>query len=750
MPSAIYENFDLVITRKPDGTYSADARDTPGGDASVTFTFGGAPPEVLGVVTRNFQLTPAPAAPPPAAAGQPPGANGAPAIKDVGKYLYGAVFRDAMLAALRLGQERTHRRNTFLRIRLNLTDVPELAGLPWEMLSSESDNLALSVRTSVVRYQEREGAGAPEDLLVKEKPLRMLVVISNPDVPGAPALKVEEEWKRINDALQPLREQNLIELERLPRATLEELDNRAYDQARPVHIFHYIGHGDFDAAAGKGLLLFEGDAGGAKVNYVDGERLGISLSSFLSLRMAVLNSCKGATVSGADSFAGVAQKLLLGGDVPVVVAMRREISDDVAVAFAQVFFKWLLVNNLPVDAALTRARLTMRDVEYSRARAVAPSEWATPILFMRNHDGYLVDFQGRGRVPDITGLQPGGVPGVDPAAAEHYKTVLAALTKGKLVPFLGLDVNLFSREAVEDWLPESGTLPSYRELVKYLATSSKHPFPFIPALADVSQYALLHSDDEGTFYDTLADIFRRAGEPTGLHKFWARLAKQNDLLTGAAKANVDDETRRFLIVSCTYDNLLEAAFKQELDRFHVVSYVAYGENQGKFRHTVYAKPAPDAGEPVKQSQVVIDIANNYAGLYDQSPVILKIPGTVGEAAKPPFAITEDQYLDLLSKRELAGILPSQLLTKLRNSSHLFLGCNVREWSLRALLYRIWEDHQAHYASWAVLDRPGDIEKKYWGACKVRVIEQGLAEYLDGLGKSCLSLLPESQPLGGRA
>ena len=77
------------------------------------------------------------------------------------------------------------------------------------------------------------------------------------------------------------------------------------------------------------------------------------------------------------------------------------------------------------------------------------------------------------------------------------------------------------------------------------------------------------------------------------------------------------------------------------------------------------------GPTAAQNSVIVEQANNYGALYDLAPVILKIPGTVGETG-PRLTITEDQYLDFFSKRELASIIPSQLLTKLRSSNHLFL------------------------------------------------------------------------------
>ena len=111
------------------------------------------------------------------------------------------------------------------------------------------------------------------------------------------------------------------------------------------------------------------------------------------------------------------------------------------------------------------------------------------ILFMRGHDGYLWNFSNEGPV-----IVPDNLPeDIDAGMVKHYLVILNVLTKAKLVPFLGLDVNLLDRPAIDDWQPGDSTLPSYRELVRYLVTLTKHRLPFIPALADVSQYALCNT-----------------------------------------------------------------------------------------------------------------------------------------------------------------------------------------------------------------------------------------------------------------
>ena len=68
-----------------------------------------------------------------------------------------------------------------------------------------------------------------------------------------------------------------------------------------------------------------------------------------------------------------------------------------------------------------------------------------------------------------------------------------------------------------------------------------------------------------------------------------------------------------------------------------------------------------------------------------------VDGTVGDYRwKDNYVITEDHYIDYLSKSPIESLVPVQVLDKLRESHCLFLGYPVRDWNLRVFLKRIWE------------------------------------------------------------
>ena len=276
------------------------------------------------------------------------------------------LYRDA------LTQARIHGRG--VRLTLCLSGVPELIDVPWEYLFDAPDFLAMSAFTPVVRYLDLPRPHRP---LLVEPPLRVLGVISSPA--EYERLDVERERANLERALSALHQTGAVDVHWLERPTLGAL-LRAL-QSSTFHAFHYIGHGVFDREAQRGVLLLEDDSGWARP--VSGDKLGMILHDFSSLRLAILNACEGARTARSDPFAGVAGSLVQR-DIPAVVAMQSQISDEAAIVFASSFYEQVAAGS-PVDASLAAARLAIL------AERSDDIEWGTPVLFMRVPDGRIFD-----------------------------------------------------------------------------------------------------------------------------------------------------------------------------------------------------------------------------------------------------------------------------------------------------------------------------------------------------------------------
>jgi hypothetical protein len=360
-----YRIFDLLIERR-ESALRARVLSSPEGEASTEFTFPFSSLELENFILGMGQSR---------RGEQPTVSRNVQAAKAFGIRLFEAVFsgqvRDLYQGALRSAE----RENYGLRLLLRLSDVPELANVPWEYLYEPSlaRFLALSVDTPIVRYLDMPRRILPLNI---QPPLRILTIISNPR--EFPQLKVETEWRTLNDALSELVQSSLVSITRLEKPTMLALQQQL--RKDEYHILHFIGHGTFSEYREDGLLLLEDDQGaGAPVS---GHYLGTLLHDEKSLRLAVLNACEGARTSISDPYAGTAQQLVRQG-IPAVIAMQFEVGERTAETLSREFYR-SLADNYPVDAALAEARKAI----YTQGQDI---EWGIPVLYMRSPDGQLFD-----------------------------------------------------------------------------------------------------------------------------------------------------------------------------------------------------------------------------------------------------------------------------------------------------------------------------------------------------------------------
>lgn len=419
MKRRLYLDFDLLIEPAGQGGYRAKVLRSPAGEtAGQPFT---SPFSELEL--DNFYLRIGAARGASMRGEQPTEAE---AVTSFGSRLFDAVFQHELREALVSSRSQAESQNSGLRLRLRLTDCPELAELPWEYLFDHHERrfLALSEWTPVVRYLDVRGAITP---LPVNPPLRILVHIASPS--DLRALDVEKEWAKIQDALAPLESSGRVRVDRVrPRGTMADLQKqlrRATAEDAGYHVFHFIGHGQFDTRSGSGVLAFEKPSG--RVHEVAAEDIGALLHDHRTLRLAVLNACEGARGNRTDPYAGTAQGLMRQG-IPAVVAMQFPISDTAAIDFAESLYE-SVADGYPLDASVAEARKAIKN----EPNAI---EWGTPVLYLRAPDGRIFDLPEDAsprrrpdtpRRPTVTADQPDAGLSIDqdpdwPTALDAYFT----------------------------------------------------------------------------------------------------------------------------------------------------------------------------------------------------------------------------------------------------------------------------------------------------------------------------------------
>jgi hypothetical protein len=298
-------------------------------------------------------------------------------LQDFGWELFNSLFSREIRNRFDVSLERARMEGKGLRFKLRILP-PELAALPWEILfdKRQAEYLCLTNNILVLRYLE-----IPRTIkaLAVKPPLQILGMIAMPY--DLDMLDINNEKRWIENATKKLQEDGLVELTWLPGQTWRDLAKAM--RTGHWHIFHFIGHGEFEKSTGKGLVALADEDG--QTHLFSAMELGRLLADHPHLRLVILNSCKGATGSDRDLFSSTASILIQRG-IPAVLGMQYKISDRAAIEFSRSFYE-ALADGLPVDAAAAEARKAI-SIEVRNS-----FEWITPVLYMRSPDGKIFDLK---------------------------------------------------------------------------------------------------------------------------------------------------------------------------------------------------------------------------------------------------------------------------------------------------------------------------------------------------------------------
>jgi len=277
------------------------------------------------------------------------------------------------------------------------------------------------------------------------------------------------------------------------------------------------------------------------------------------------------------------------------------------------------------------------------------------------------------------------------------------------------------------WEPGSGRLPSAGDLAHALAER----FAVKSDSGDLAEVAqrVLAVEGSKPLERALRDLLLRdPSEPAPVHHALARLA-------GRLRAAESESYP--LLVTTTYDTALERAFEKAGEPFDLAVCIAAGKDRGRFLHIPWYSSEDRPVEPIARPNEYVDFPIDDYGDLSRT-IILKVHGGAVHDAPPGlqvptgFVITEDDYIGFLSESSVENLVPTQLLTKLRDSHFLFLDYTVHEWSLRVFLRRVWHEGEPGATSWAVEAGADDVDEDFWRTLEVERFTVSPADYLGNL------------------
>ncbi len=309
-------------------------------------------------------------------------------FREIGNTLFRALFQGQVqdLFFALFSQRVKGEEGASLRLRLNIDDeAMELATLPWEFMHHQDVFLATQIDTLLTRQLLNLEYGNIESLQLDGLPPTLIVI------PEVGNLDTAREERVITQALDAAQIPYRVLKGRVTRQALD--DALAEDR---YAILHFIGHGVFEEDADgtmHGRLRLNAAGGplqsGEDEDWISEIELQSLLGNHKSLRLVVLNGCEVGEVSErpeGEGFWGVVPALLRAG-IPAVVAMQYPIRDDVAIQFAETFYRRLCTGKWAghVDFAVTLAR--------NACLLAFPDDrgFATPVLYLRSKDGVIFD-----------------------------------------------------------------------------------------------------------------------------------------------------------------------------------------------------------------------------------------------------------------------------------------------------------------------------------------------------------------------
>lgn len=222
-------------------------------------------------------------------------------------------------------------------------------------------------------------------------------------------------------------------------------------------------------------------------------------------------------------------------------------------------------------------------------------------------------------------------------------------------------------------------------------------------------------------WEAVRNLADKRVEPSVVHQFLAALPA---FLRGRQRRAVAPQ----VIITTNQDIVLEQAFEEAGEPFHLLYYCGDGDYEGLFIHR----------DP-QGARHIIDKPENIRSLPPAS-IIIKLNGGIAypsaDAWPETAVIARGDYARLASR--IPDGLPAVVRRAISDRSLLFLGHGLTELDVEELI-RVCAGPQRTSKSWAIQWPRAHAD--YWAQCGLEVCEYDLAQYVPDLEALLLAAVP---------
>jgi len=308
-------------------------------------------------------------------------------IKKLGDALFDALFdqdlRPDFFDSYQTIVKQNHQKLKIV-LEINESAMPEVIAYPWEFMcipeKYNKGDIWFATDRNLTFYRSRYSSLQEEPQYIqleKEQKLKIALFVAKPTSRKSetePDLSNVEYYEIQNQLNQLSYQKARMELLSVNNPAISKTVPSVLETDKP-DIFHFIGHGRLQEK--KGELAFVKNSG--EPDWKKAEDLSILFQKHHP-KLVILQACNTGKESDLNAFSSVASRLMLQ-DIPIVIAMQFEVSNNTANIFMKTFYSEI-ANGKSVDTAMQEARFNV-----SEEKGYEKPDFAIPVIYMTALNG---------------------------------------------------------------------------------------------------------------------------------------------------------------------------------------------------------------------------------------------------------------------------------------------------------------------------------------------------------------------------